>query len=235
MTQYLYKNASTRIFTSIAVAVVITATPVYAQEGTSTTDVNVSQNTVVVVPTPVPNEPAEAVVFYITDDRDVVAPGEIVTFRVVVRNQRNADINEVRITARIPDYVIPTEISPEAQPNPEQRTITWNDISLGARAEQTYAIRAQIAPNTPIGYTVRTIAEISGPSVRGSFTDISRVETKVNEQAAPTNIVLPTPVTPPPYPPAIPPTAKTGSGTGILFSLLSVAASTGLVISYRYW
>lgn len=226
------------------IATVIISAVSFAQDGSVTTDgnttVNVSanQNTVVVVPSPKPQEPADAVVFYVTDDREVSTAGEIAVYRIVVRNQRNDDISQVRITVRIPDYLVPVATSPSADANPQARTLTWDNLTLSGRAEQTYAIRARIAPETPNNHSIRLVAEINGPAVRGNFTDTTLVESKqviVSDQAATTTITLPSPAAPPTYPPAIPPTAKTGTDIGILFSLLSVAVSTGLAISYRHW
>lgn len=200
----------------------IVALPAGAQDGSPIT----------VVSTPAPNEPTNAIVFYATDDRQSVAPGEAVSFRIVVRNQRDADINEVRITARIPDYVIPTETSPVSEPNPQQRTIVWNNLTLGARAEQTYAIRAQIAPDAPLNHTIRTVAEINGPGIRGSFTDVSKTEAqsfKIADQAA-TTVAPVKPVTP--RPAAVIPTAQTGAATN-LFIAITTLGGIGLLFQGR--
>src|SRR5688572_24575217 len=122
MTKHFFKRASVIVAMIPLTSAAIMALPAGAQDGAPIT----------VVPTPAPNEPANAVVFYITDDRQSVTPGEAITYRIVVRNQRHTDISGVRIMARIPDYVIPTETAPQSEPNPEQRTITWNNLVLRA-------------------------------------------------------------------------------------------------------
>jgi uncharacterized repeat protein (TIGR01451 family) len=237
MTQRFSKISRMLMASGAGLAVIVGAYPAIAQEGSNTT-VNVEQNTIVVVPTPGPNEPADAVLFFMTDDREVVAPGELITYRIVVRNQRNDDINEVRITARIPDFVIPAEASPEADINPTARTITWNDVSLGGRAEQTYAIRAQIAPNAPFGYIVRTVAEINGPGVRGSFTDGSEVQPRaaqVVEQAATTvapDVPATAPVVAVPQPAPVVPSARTGAATNVLIGLTTLGG-LGLLLQRK--
>ncbi len=202
-----------------------------ATDNDSTT-VNVSQNqtTIVVVPTPKPEEPADAVVFYITDDRQKAKAGDILTYRIVVRNQRDRDIDQVRIHVIIPDYLVPTATSPSAEANPQARTLTWSNLTLGDRAEQTYAFRAQVAPDAPHDYNLRTVAEINGPGVRGSHTDVTAVESKqfiVSEQAATT--VAPAPVTQQPATPTprpVTPTAPTGPTAGVILAIISLAGGT---------
>lgn len=231
MKQYFSKKA---IVLAVAIAMVgVSTATVSAQEGNTT--LNVSQNTVVVVPTPAASEPADAVLFYITDDRQTAGPGDEVIFRVVVRNQRNDDINEIKITARIPDFLIPLATSPEGEANPGQRTIIWNDVNLSARAEQTYAIRAQIAPNAPAGQIIRTVAEINGPGVRGSFTDSTEVEGEpafqVAEQAAVT--VAPAAPAVSQQPVSVAPTARTGPVSTLAFMLLTALSGVGLFTGSR--
>lgn len=202
------------------VVAAIVAMPAGAQDGA----------TVAVVATPAPNEPSNTVVFYITDDRQSVAPGEAITYRIVVRNQRHTDISGVRIMARIPDYVIPTETAPQSEPNPEQRTITWNNLVLRAGTDQTYLIRAQMAPDAPRGHVIRTVAEINGPGVRGSFTDVTDATSfKIADQAATTAAPV-KPAAPRPAP--VTPTAQAGAATNI-FLAITALGGIGLLFQGR--
>lgn len=174
-------------------------------------------------------ESSAAVVFQITDDRHAVQPGESVVFRVTARNSQSSDAGGVRITAHIPDYLVPLSTSPAVIANPDARTLTWENITLPARAEQTFSFRAQIAQETPPNTMLRTAAEIIGPGVRSNSTDTTLVESVpfiVTEQAATTTApsVVTTPV-----PPAVVPTARTGPAHGLAIASLALvlAAAAG--------
>lgn len=207
---------------------------------------SVTQNNIVApAPTPTPKPTPIAVrasndrlTFLITDDLAAVRPGQQLTYRIVVRNDSDEDFNEISITARIPEFVVPFDATPQSQSsNPAQRTITWRDQTISARAEITYTISGTLEAGVPQDFTLQASATINGPGVRASAVDATTVFTigpAIDEQAAVTVAPVPQVQGVQSIPPAIPVTAKTGAGlagVGSLISLLAGAIGLRRIVS----
>lgn len=204
---------------------------------------SVTQNNIVAIgptPTPVPDPtpkptpiPVRAsndrLTFLITDDRAVVRPGETLTYRIVARNDSDEDFSEISITARVPEFVVPFDATPQSQSsNPADRTITWRNQNISARSEVTFTVSGTVEAEAPNDFTLHASATINGPGVRASAVDSTTVFTigpAIDSQAAVS--VSSAPQVQGAQSVAVPVTAKTGAGLAAIGSLLSIA--TGVV------
>lgn len=151
-----------------------------------------------------------------TDGRDIVRAGEVITYRIVIRNPKNQDLTEVKIIDRVPPYVIPLSTSPLSRADTASRTITWDHQTISAQAEVTFAIRARVAQNAPNGFLLQNIADVNGPGTRLNAVDTSTVSApQVASAVAP----APAPVQ------RVPVTAQTGTPLDTIFLLLSLTGS----------
>jgi len=159
------------------------------------------QNMEVVVPPPVVvKEEVRAepgpVAFMKTDDREVVRPGEVVTYRLVVSNPFEYDLTEVTVTDHLSPYIEALGANPEADLDPNGRVITWHGQTISAQSEVTFAVRARVLSHAPHGLVIRNIADVNGPGVRLHAEDVSLVEGEIIARAeAP--VIYSTPITAP--------------------------------------
>jgi len=174
--------------------------------------VSTSQN-VIVVTAPSPEPKQEPVSFFKTDDRDTAKPGQILTYRIVIQNPNENDLTEVRIVDHVPPYLTPLSTNPEARSDAKSRTITWENQTISAKSEITFAFRARVAPDSPDGFLLQNVADVNGPGVRASVTDTTQV-------VAPRVAAA---VAPKPQP--VPVTAKTGTPLDVLSFILSLSGS----------
>lgn len=160
---------------------------------TPTTVVSVStvQTQVVNIPTPQPERKSAA--FFKTDDRDIVQPGQTLTYRLVMRNPSDRDLTEVRVVDRLPPFLIARSTSPtDGRVDAQKRTVTWTNQKISAGAEVTFAFRAEVAKDAPHGFILGNVAEVTGPGLRLSATD--RTDVVVPQVASAVTVSAPRPV-----------------------------------------
>lgn len=164
----------------------------------------------------------EEVTLTITDDRTQGQPGETVTYKVIARNQTDRELNGLKITVHIPDYLVPSATSPAAQANTEIRTLVWDHQILSAKGEATFGFQAKFAAETPRDTTLHTTAHLEGSGVRTSATDNTTIQKtpafKIADKAAITS--APTPI------PAVAPSAQTGTASVLLLITLTGIGAT---------
>lgn len=188
-------------------------------QSAKTTKVEVLQQTFVAVPavaaaTPTPKAP-EVVTIAKSDDRESVRAGEILTYRIRIRNANNEDRNEVKIVDHVPPFLVPLTFSPAAEVDPKRRTITWRNQTISALAEVTFAFTARVHPSTPDGTILENRVVMNGPGVRGSALDRT-VVVAPKVAAAPAPPPARKPTTPPaPVTVSAPRPVPTGVGTGM--------------------
>lgn len=213
--------------------VIPTPTPILTPTPTdfvnpTTVQVFSSQSTVVVVPT---TEPVEGpVTFFKTDDRELASPGQILTYRLVIRNPGDDDITGVKIVDRVPNFLIPLATSPLGTADSARRTITWEDQTISANSEVTFAFQARVAEITPPGFVIHNVADVNGPGIRLSDSDSTVVEGVV---LAGVRDVVPSPPSQLAVGVPVPATARTGPGLGLTLGFGSVIGGLGLV--RRLW
>lgn len=163
-----------------------------------------------------------------TDGRDVVRAGEVITYRIVIRNPKNEDLTQVKIVDRVPPYLTPISTSPAGRADAASRTITWDNQTISAKAEVTFAIRARVAHNTPNGFLLQNTAEVNGPGLRLNAVDSSTVNAP---QIASAVTSAPAPVQ------RVPVTAQTGTPldtASLLLSLVGSASTAGTLLLKRF-
>ncbi|MDP3997571.1 MAG: hypothetical protein Q8P73_03675 [bacterium] len=228
-------EATTSPTPSPTVTPVITPTPAPTVVPYNLTQVSVQQDTSLTVPAPVviektiiqKVEASRPVTFYKTDDRDIVKAGQTVTYRLVVNNPFDYDLTEVKIVDHIPPYLIPNSAKPDATPNEAQSTVTWDNVTISAKSEVTFALLARVAPDAPNSFLLRNIADLNGPGVRLTAYDTSTVVTSP---------VAVAPIQAPPIKPASV-TARTGTPQNIvtLLALITAVGGVGLLVVYRFF
>lgn len=174
------------------------------------------------------------VAFYITDDRAQVLPGQVLTYRLVISNPHEEDLTELRVAAQIPPYLIPIATLPEAVLNSGARTITWNNPVISADSEVTLAFKARVAPNVPVDYDLLVSADVSGPGLRLSSADETKVLTPggvASIQTASASVSKPA-VAGVKTSLSVAPTARTG-GVQALLAAISAAALTGAAVARK--
>jgi uncharacterized repeat protein (TIGR01451 family) len=154
------------------------------------------------------------VTLFKTDDRDITHPGDVLTYRIVLRNPKDEDRTEVKIVDHVPPYLVPLSWSPsDARTDAARRTITWSNVTLSAGSEVTLSFRARVSANAPDGFLLQNVVDASGPGIRLSATDTTQViAPKVAAAVAPA-------------PKPVPVSAKTGTPIDAISMLLSVSGS----------
>ncbi len=222
------------------------ATIINPQVNTGTIINNVEQrNTVLVNPTPSPTPtptpapsptpkilPNEELNFQITDNRTVTHIGEELTYRIIMRNFSERDINEATIKVFIPEFLIPSLASDNALEDPAQRLIYWRDVTISADSEVTLFVKAKVQPEAQPGVTLFTVAEINGPGVNAGAEDATSVEGQRVGQIDPQAAISYQPVANTAKQVDVPITAATGSEAGIL-SIISLISGAIIEIFRR--
>jgi uncharacterized repeat protein (TIGR01451 family) len=180
-------------------------------------------------PTPTPPViPSDFVSFFITSDRSVVRPGGELTYRLVIRNTLDHELSGVTVVAHIPEFLIPLAVIPPADDDPAQRTIIWTDQTIPAHSEVTLFLNAQADFSAPDGFALRVVADMSGPDIHLSDEDVTIVEVFAPAIAEEEIHITPSKAAP------VPVTARTGSSTALLSTLLLTSfGSIGALV--RYW
>jgi len=168
-----------------------------------------------------------------TDDHDVVRPGEVVTYRIVVRNEKDNDLTEVKIVDRIPQYMVPLATSHSGRADAKNRTITWDNQTISAGAEVTYTIQVRVAVNAPDGFLLQNIVNANGPGLRLNAVDTSIVQGGVVAGTSVTPSVTATST----GPLSVPTSAQTGTPldtVSLLLSLVGSASTAGTFLLKRF-
>ena len=161
-----------------------------------------------------------------SDGRETARVGEVLTYRIVIKNPNDRDLTEVKIVDHVPPFLIPIDTSPKASANAKARTITWDNQTISATSEITFAFRARVAANAPNGFLLQNVADINGPGIHASVTDTTKV-------IAPEVAAAVAPRKPRP----VPVTAKTGTPIDTLSLILSLSgsvATTGTLLVRRF-
>lgn len=208
-----------------------TASTALAEESKqeSNTNVNVIQTVII----PKEDEGEDKVRLTLSDGREAARPGQILTFRAVVHNPLEDDVNEIQVKVQIPQYLIPVATSPQAKTDPAQRTLTWDNQSVSAGADVTYSFKARVSADAPDERILYTEADINGPGIRDSATDettvqtISAAENKDEASSSDSQDTAHAAVKP------VPVTATTGSSPAmaLLTALLSFPAAAYFLIT----
>ena len=136
------------------------------------------QTTIVALPPPPPVVPEPRLTLIAkTDHRDKVAPGEMLTYTIVVRNDGGSPATNVRVTDRVPDHLIPdlALINPSAVADPATRTITWSGKTVPPGTEKRFSFTVQVLQSAPDGFELTNVAHISAPNFQGSAADTTTV------------------------------------------------------------
>jgi len=131
-------------------------------------------------PTPEPEKKDDKGNFSIskTDNRTTVKPGEVSTYKITVKNNRDNDMTDIKITDLVPQYLTPISASPTASIADEKnRKIVWDHQTISAHAEVTFAFKAKIDQNAPNDFVLHNVVNINGDGVKASAADSTTVKT----------------------------------------------------------
>ncbi|MDP3685656.1 MAG: hypothetical protein Q8R32_02390 [bacterium] len=112
-----------------------------------------------------------------TDQRDTIAAGEFLAYRITVRNDGDEPATNVRVVDRVPSSLLPDlpSITPAGTADANTRTITWSETTISAHADKTFSFRAQVHPAVPPGFVVHNVADVAAPGFLGSAADRTTV------------------------------------------------------------
>jgi LPXTG-motif cell wall-anchored protein len=154
----------------------------------------------------------DVVMLTITDHRESVRPGEVLTYNVLVYNPFDREIT-ISLVDHLPSYLIPIATRPEANSDPKERVITWTNKKIGAHADMSFGIQTKVEASAPHGLVLHNTADLKGENIQVTGQD----ETTI--QAAPA---------------AIQPTARTGESEWIWAALvIFLLGGSGLIFSLK--
>ncbi|TSC72677.1 MAG: hypothetical protein G01um101438_394 [Parcubacteria group bacterium Gr01-1014_38] len=138
------------------------------------------QTTVVNVPTPAPVEPTSMprlTAIVKTDQRDTVAPGEFLTYRITLKNDGDAPATNLRIVDRVPQHLRPdpNSITPAGADDAATRTIVWDAKTIPPHTIKRFTFSAQVDPAAPHGFIIRNAVEAVAPGFSASAADTTTV------------------------------------------------------------
>ena len=114
-----------------------------------------------------------------TDNRTTVKPGETSTYVITVKNNRDNDMTEIKITDLIPQYLTPISASPNAKIDTTNRKIVWENQTISAHAEVKYQFKAKVDQSAPNDFVLHNVVNINGDGVKASAADSTTVKANV--------------------------------------------------------
>jgi len=203
-----------------------TATPCSNCSGTTTI---VTENNVVVVTDSDDDEDDDTIELYKTDDHETVKPGETLTYRIVIRNNKDHDLTNVKVQDTLPIYLTPLSTQPAASADAKSRKITWDDQTISANSEVTYSLKVRVDQSAPNGFLLQNVAIINGDGIRASASDSTLIQGYVPQIAGATTTIS--------APQAVPVSAATGvpfDAVSTILSLSGTVATAGTLIAKRF-
>lgn len=163
----------------------------------------------------------------LSDGASTVNAGDMLTWRITIKNERDRDLAGTTIRFHVPAFTVPQDSSPDAQSDVNARTITWRNQTISAGSEVTYFVKVGVAPITPNGFILHARVLVNGDGVHVTAEDTTSVRSTVQATSG-----VPSAGSAPIQ--AAPVTAATGPGAlAGLASLLTVAGGLGLRTSLR--
>jgi len=163
---------------------------------------------------------------FVTDGRETVKRGEVITYKVIVKNNRSEDATNVKIISRLPSHLSPFEVKPSATVDAKSRSIVWDHQTISAKSEVTFAVKARVLDSAPNGFLLQNVAIANGDGIRANAVDSTLVEGGGQVAGVATAAVSqPVPVS-----------AKTGVSPNVLSMVISFAgtvATVGTLITKR--